>query len=190
MRQSRHRPRADSSRNTREARICLAPHGRPQHHGRGSEAGNRIWDIAAAGPRFSPWGEGGRRPDEGFPASCSALRATPHLPFGHLLPKGRSGSEAAPLTSALYPGHVTHIRLKPRIHRLSYHIYSLLLDLDELDELDRRLTCFSVDGFNLFSFHRKDRGDGTGRDLGYPGGRQRPIRFDRHAAGLTEDEPA
>jgi predicted metal-dependent phosphoesterase TrpH len=34
------------------------------------------------------------------------------------------------------------------------------------------------------------RRDGTGRDLGYPGGRRRPTRFDRRAAGLTEDEPA
>lgn len=39
------------------------------------------------------------------------------------------------------------------------------------------------------------RRDGTGRDLGYPGGRLRPVRFDRAAAGLplavepaTEDE--
>jgi predicted metal-dependent phosphoesterase TrpH len=31
------------------------------------------------------------------------------------------------------------------------------------------------------------RRDGTGRDLGYPGGRQRPVRFDRAAAGLPED---
>jgi predicted metal-dependent phosphoesterase TrpH len=34
------------------------------------------------------------------------------------------------------------------------------------------------------------RRDGTGRDLGYPGGRQRPVRFDRAAAGLAEDERA
>jgi predicted metal-dependent phosphoesterase TrpH len=33
----------------------------------------------------------------------------------------------------------------------------------------------------------KTRRDGTGRDLGYPGGRRRPIRFDRAAAGLPED---
>ena len=32
------------------------------------------------------------------------------------------------------------------------------------------------------------RRDGTGRDLGYPGGRARPARFDRAAAGLAEDE--
>lgn len=69
------------------------------------------------------------------------------------------------LASALYPGHVTHARLKPRVHRLNYRIYSLLLDLDELDELDRRLKWFSVDRFNLFSFHRKDRGDRSGCDL-------------------------
>jgi hypothetical protein len=36
----------------------------------------------------------------------------------------------------------------------------------------------------------KLRRDGTGRDLGYPGGRIRPVRFDRAAAGLPEDEPA
>ena len=34
----------------------------------------------------------------------------------------------------------------------------------------------------------KVRRDGTGRDLGYPGGRARPVRFDRAAAGLPEDE--
>ncbi len=33
------------------------------------------------------------------------------------------------------------------------------------------------------------RRDGTGRDLGYPGGRLRPVRFDPRAAGI-EDEPA
>ena len=35
-----------------------------------------------------------------------------------------------PLTSALFPGHVTHARLKPKTHKLAYRIYSLLLDLD------------------------------------------------------------
>jgi len=36
----------------------------------------------------------------------------------------------------------------------------------------------------------KVRRDGTGRDLGYPGGRARPARFDRTAAGLGEGERA
>ncbi|MFK0166639.1 DUF1365 domain-containing protein [Rhizobium sp. NPDC090279] len=71
----------------------------------------------------------------------------------------------AGLRSALFPGLVTHARSKPKQHRLSYRIYSLLIDLDELDEIDRRLRLFSVDRFNLFSFYRKDRGDGSGSDL-------------------------
>ncbi len=33
----------------------------------------------------------------------------------------------------------------------------------------------------------KVRRNGTGRDLGYPGGRQRPVAFDREAAGLPPD---
>jgi predicted metal-dependent phosphoesterase TrpH len=34
----------------------------------------------------------------------------------------------------------------------------------------------------------KIRRNGTGRDLGYPGGRQRPVEFDRAAAGLPPEE--
>ena len=34
----------------------------------------------------------------------------------------------------------------------------------------------------------KVRRDGTGRDLGYPGGRQRPVLFDRAAAGLPPED--
>jgi DUF1365 family protein len=69
------------------------------------------------------------------------------------------------LQSGLFPGHVTHVRHRPKHHRLAYRIFSLLLDLDELGELDRRLHLFSVDRFNLFSFHRRDRGDRSGPDL-------------------------
>jgi len=83
--------------------------------------------------------------------------------------------------SALFPGHVSHVRLKPRRHSLSYRIYSLLLDIDELDALDRQLRLFSVDGFNLFSFHSKDRGDRSGKDL--RGQVERAMRM----AGLEPD---
>lgn len=67
--------------------------------------------------------------------------------------------------SALFPGHVTHARLRPKVHKLAYKIYSLLLDLDELEALDRKLKLFSLDRFNLFSFYRKDRGDGSALPL-------------------------
>ena len=67
--------------------------------------------------------------------------------------------------SALYQGHVMHMRRLPREHRLDYRICSVLLDLGELDTIDRGLKLFSVDRFNLFSFFSKDRGDRSGRDL-------------------------
>ncbi|GGO79744.1 DUF1365 domain-containing protein [Marinobacterium nitratireducens] len=65
--------------------------------------------------------------------------------------------------SALYVGRVMHHRLKPRQHRFRYRVFSLLLDLDELDALHRRLRLFSHNRFNLFSFHDRDYGDGSGR---------------------------
>jgi uncharacterized protein len=67
--------------------------------------------------------------------------------------------------SGLYPGIVTHSRLKPRRHSLRYRIFMLLLDLDELDALDRDLRLFSVRGFNLAGFDPDRHGDGSGRPL-------------------------
>ncbi len=84
-------------------------------------------------------------------------------------------------SSALFPGHVMHARFKPKAHRLAYRIYSLLLDLDELDALDRKLRLFSVDRFNLFSFHRRDRGDGSKMEL------RNQIENAMKAAGMTVD---
>ena len=62
--------------------------------------------------------------------------------------------------SALYVGKVLHHRLRPKAHSLTYSIYSLLIDLDELDTLNTRLTLFSVNRFNLFAVHEKDYGNG------------------------------
>ena len=58
--------------------------------------------------------------------------------------------------SGLYSGVVSHARLRPRRHRLGYRIFQLLLDLDEVDALDRRLRWFSAERFNLVSFHARD----------------------------------
>ena len=63
--------------------------------------------------------------------------------------------------SALYQGAVAHRRFRPRAHRLRYRVFWLLLDLAELDDLDRRLTFFSRNRFNLLSFHDRDHGDGA-----------------------------
>lgn len=68
-----------------------------------------------------------------------------------------------PGPSALYFSRVMHKRLIPFGHRFDYRVFSLLLDLDDLGGLARRLRLFSHNRFNLFSFHDKDHGprDGT-----------------------------
>lgn len=67
--------------------------------------------------------------------------------------------------SGLYHGTVTHRRLRPRAHALSYRVFSLLLDLDELPALDAELKLFSRNRINLFSFHDGDHGEGGAGDL-------------------------
>lgn len=66
---------------------------------------------------------------------------------------------------ALYVGHVVHQRLRPLRHRLRYRVFSLLVDIDQLPALSRRLRLFSFDRFNLFSLHAKDHGAGDGLGL-------------------------
>jgi len=63
--------------------------------------------------------------------------------------------------SALYTGSVMHHRMRPKKHRLRYSIFYLLLDLDEIDALANRLSLFSHNCFNLFSFHDRDHGEGA-----------------------------
>lgn len=62
--------------------------------------------------------------------------------------------------SALYRGLVTHQRYRPRAHRLAYRVFWLLLDLDEVERLDRDTRLFSNGRFNLLSFQEQDHGDG------------------------------
>lgn len=58
--------------------------------------------------------------------------------------------------SAVYVGHVAHRRLRPRVHTFRYRAYWLLIDIDELPRLDRRLRLFSLNRWNLFSFYDRD----------------------------------
>lgn len=64
--------------------------------------------------------------------------------------------------AALYTGEVYHARRKPLSHRFRYRVFSLLVDLDRTAELGR-LKLFSVNRFNVYSFHDKDHGEGSGR---------------------------
>jgi DUF1365 family protein len=63
--------------------------------------------------------------------------------------------------AAIYTGQVVHQRQRPRRHHLSYRVFSMLVDLDQLPGLDARLRLFSHNRFNLFSFHERDHGDGS-----------------------------
>ncbi len=67
--------------------------------------------------------------------------------------------------SALYAGRLVHRRLAPRRHRLQYRLFQMLLDLDEIPTLARRLRLFSHNRFNLLSFHDRDHGDGAATPL-------------------------
>ena len=66
--------------------------------------------------------------------------------------------------SVIYEGTTTHVRRKPFEHRLQYGLFSLLIDLDELDEL-ARMRFFSHNRTNLISFFDKDHGARDGGDL-------------------------
>jgi DUF1365 family protein len=78
---------------------------------------------------------------------------------------GPAPSPTGPAPESVYAGTVMHQRLRPRRHRLQYRMFSLLLDLDGLDALQRRLRWLSVNRFNLFAFHERDHGDGRPQGL-------------------------
>lgn len=65
----------------------------------------------------------------------------------------------------LYTGCVMHARLRPFGHRFSYRVFSLLADLDRLDELHRMSPLLSVNRANLVSFHEKDHVERSGETL-------------------------
>ena len=67
--------------------------------------------------------------------------------------------------SAIYESEVRHRRFQPMGHELRYGVWSLLVDLDEVDGIARRNPVFSRNRFNLVSFHDRDHGPRDGSDL-------------------------
>lgn len=61
------------------------------------------------------------------------------------------------MNSALYTGHVAHVR--PGKHKLRYRVFMLALDLDEVDALDKKLRVFSHNRFNLFALYNRDHAE-------------------------------
>lgn len=67
--------------------------------------------------------------------------------------------------SALFVGPVVHRRMRPKRHHLSYKVFALLLDLDELPLLERNCRLFGYNRRAVVSFWDRDHGDGTGDNL-------------------------
>ena len=67
--------------------------------------------------------------------------------------------------SYIYTGSVIHKRFKPKIHSFNYKVFSLLIDLSEIDLLNKNLKIFSYNKFNIISFFNKDHGPRDGSSL-------------------------
>lgn len=57
--------------------------------------------------------------------------------------------------SAVYFGRVRHKRFSPRTHEFSYRMFMMYLDLDGLPGVFDRFLLWSVERFNIASFHRR-----------------------------------
>ncbi|MEM8842803.1 MAG: DUF1365 family protein, partial [Pseudomonadota bacterium] len=77
------------------------------------------------------------------------------------MPQNRPGAPAP----CLYQGAVMHMRLTPFRHQFRYRVFSLLLDIDRLEETTAPLRLLSLDRFNLMAFHRRDHGPRDGSAL-------------------------
>ena len=71
----------------------------------------------------------------------------------------------SPKSSCIYSGFVTHRRFKPRRHFFSYKVFSLLIDLEEIELLEKKIKFFSFNKFNILSFYNIDHGSRDGSCL-------------------------
>ena len=68
-------------------------------------------------------------------------------------------------SSCIYSGFITHRRFKPKRHFFSYKTFSLLIDLKEIKNLDRKIKFFSYNKFNVLSFYDLDHGPRDGSSI-------------------------
>jgi len=78
-----------------------------------------------------------------------------------------SADRSAPISGVIAGGlsfaTVFHKRARPRVNQFRYSVFYLCVDLRDIERLRRPF--FSLDRFNLLSFHRKDHGACDGTDL-------------------------
>ena len=68
-------------------------------------------------------------------------------------------------SSCIYSGHVVHKRFKPKKHFFKYKVFSFLIDLSEIYQLEKELILFSYNKFNILSFYDSDHGSRDGSSL-------------------------
>ena len=67
--------------------------------------------------------------------------------------------------SCLIDGQIMHCRFKPKPHRFTYKVLSMVLELDQVGRLAEENRFFSFNRFNLFSFQERDHGRRDGTEL-------------------------
>ena len=80
------------------------------------------------------------------------------------------------LSSSLYVGQVYHKRSRPAHHVLRYSVFSLLLDLSEIDIIAQRFWLFSRNRFNLLGFYDRDFGESANANESLSGYVHRKLR--------------
>tara|TARA_R110002126_G_scaffold9595_6_gene43202 strand:- start:3572 stop:4429 length:858 start_codon:yes stop_codon:yes gene_type:complete len=78
-----------------------------------------------------------------------------------LISQGKNSSQPNAKTLSndaawLYHGNVMHSRISPKQHRFQYSVFSLLVDVDRLEDANKLSSIFSVSKFNLVSFYPSD----------------------------------
>jgi len=68
-------------------------------------------------------------------------------------------------SSCIYSGLITHKRFKPKKHFFTYKTFSLLIDLKEIKDLEKKIKFFSYNKFNILSFYNIDHGPRDGSSL-------------------------
>ena len=58
--------------------------------------------------------------------------------------------------SFIYSGDVIHKRFKPKEHFFKYKVFSLFIDLSEIEKIEKKIPIFSYNKINLISFFDKD----------------------------------
>ena len=67
--------------------------------------------------------------------------------------------------SCIYIGDVIHKRFRPKQHFFRYKVFSLFIDLSELKKIEKEVSFFSYNKFNLISFFDIDHGSRDGESL-------------------------